>query len=301
MQALIALTSRSLRTIQVAALGVLSLVSAASADTVWVRSGAKGNELDFPNVKVQKVTGTEIVFSSDATGRETRRGLDSVSRILLDDEPPFSGAEAAYDKGDLKGSIDGYQKAISASTRDWVKTRSALRLIEAGNKTGSLTAGIAGYASLAVTDPTAAQGHPPTIPTNASKADLDAAIEAVKSASTAGKLAPEQQKPLLALLQQLYTANKDTASAGKVLEKLENVSAAAASAGGTQDAADTNRVKGQVKLNDARAAMAAHNYPAVISAIQDNSSLFTDPAGQDECSICWQKPRRPPLEMTRMP
>ncbi len=257
--------------------GAFALAGTASADTVWVRSGASGKPLPFPNVKVQKVEGAEIFFVSEGSGRETRRALDQVSRILLDDEPPFSAAEEAFDAGNIAGSIEGYHKAIQASTRDWVKSRSALRLLDAGSKTSNLTAAIDGFAALAAIDPASATAHPPAIPANAKKADLDAAIEHVKKATVASSLTPDQQKPLLNLLNQLYTANKDTASAGKVLEKLEGVNAAA---GG--DNADTGRVKAQVKLNDARAALAAKNYPAVISAIQDNSALFTDPAAQND-------------------
>ncbi len=256
----------------------LAFAAGASADTVWVRSGTSGKGLPFPDVKVEKVQGTDIIFASEGSGRETRRSLDQISRIQLDDEPPFSAAEEAYEGGNLAGSIDGYRKAIAASNRDWVKTRSALRLVEAGNKTSNLSASIAGFAVLAGVDATAAEGHTPTIPPDAKKADLDAAIAQVKEASSSGNLTPAQQKPLLTLLNQLYTANKDTVSAGKVLQKLAGVDEAA----GGGDAADANKVKAQVKLNDARASMAAKDYHSVINTIQDNAALFTDPAAQNE-------------------
>ncbi len=257
---------------------LLVLATGASADTVWVRSGASAKGLPFPDVKVEKVQGSDIFFVSEGSGRETRRSLDQVSRIQLDDEPAFSAAEEAYEGGNLAGSIDGYRKAIAASNRDWVKTRSGLRLVEAGNKTSNLSASIVGFAVLSGVDPTSAQAHTPVIPANAKKADLDAAIEQVKSASNSGNLTPAQQKPLLTLLNQLYTANKDTASAGKVLSKLQGVDEAA----GGGDSADNTKVKAEVKLNDARAAMAAKDYHGVINAIQDNAALFTDPALQNE-------------------
>jgi hypothetical protein len=256
----------------------LVLAAGASADTVWVRSGASGKGLPFPDVKVEKVQGSDIFFVSEGSGRETRRSLDQVSRILLDDEPPFSAAEEAYEGGNLAGSIDGYRKAIAASNRDWVKTRSGLRLIEVGNKTSNLSASIAGFAVLSGIDPTSAQAHTPTIPADAKKADLDAAIEQVKSASNTGNLTPAQQKPLLTLLNQLYTANKDTASAGKVLSKLAGVDEAT----GGADSGDNAKIKAQVKLNDARAQMAAKDYHGVMNTIQENATLFTDPAIQNE-------------------
>src|SRR5689334_2731748 len=70
--------------------GLSLFAVAASADTVWVKSG-KGSAILFKDIKVVGVQGDSITFSNPA-GTQTSRSLRAVPRIQLDDEPSFNAA-----------------------------------------------------------------------------------------------------------------------------------------------------------------------------------------------------------------
>lgn len=257
-----------------AALGGLVLAAGwAAGDTIWLQSG-KGNPIALTNVKVAGVQGEQITFTTQA-GTQTSKSLKQVPRIAMDDEPVFSAAEAAFEQGDWAAAIENYRKAAQASTKDWVKDRSSLRLVEAANRGGNFPAACAGFVELLQKNPALANDHKPAVPQG--KADqLDPAIAQVKQAEQNPKLTGEQKTVLLNYLVEMYSAKGDTASANAVLAQLGKVAPADANAPGNR------KIQADVKLTEARQAMAQKQYGRAIQTLNSSADVFADPQQQIE-------------------
>jgi hypothetical protein len=260
-------------------------LAAASADTIWHKSPGARQALMYDNVKIEKVEGDSLVFVS-ASGNETRKKLAEISRISMDDEPALTAAEAAFDAGNAAGSIDGYRKAAQASSRDWVRKRAALRLIDAGKQVPDFGAAVAGFAYLATFDADAAQQAKPAIPADASPATLSAAADQVSDAENVSGITPDQDRVLLNFRVELLTAAHDTDGAAAALKELDKLGggAPAGTPGATtpDDSAAINRARAEQTLNEARVALAQKDYNRVEAAISGGQAALTDPVQQDE-------------------
>jgi len=245
----------------------------AAADTVWLQSGTKGNAIKFDNVKVSNVQGDSLTFTA-ASGNQTIRKLSQVPQIKLDDEPVFSTAEAAFADGDWATAADSYRKAAQTSLKDWIIQRSSLRLLEAAAKSGNFPAAVAGFVDLLQKDPALANDHKPVVPTGKAE-QLDPAIAQVKEAAQNAK-APEQKTVLLNYLVEMYNAKGDAASASAVLQQLGKVAPAEAAAPGNR------KIQADVKLTEARQALAQKQYARVIEILDAGANLFADAPQQAE-------------------
>lgn len=243
----------------------------AAADTLWIKSG-KGNAVALPNVKVTNVADGVLTFTT-SSGNQTTRELKQIPVIKLDDEPAFSAAEAAFEAGDWAGAADGYQKAIAASARDWVKDRASQRLIETAAKNGNFADAITGFIELLQKKPAIASQFKPAIPGN-QPAAIDAAIAKVKQASQDPKLSTEQKTVLLNYLVDMYAAKGDNQSAAGTLKQLNQVAPA------DSNTPQARHIQADVKLTDARQAIGQRQYDQAAQALAANSALFTDPQQQ---------------------
>jgi len=192
----------------------------ATADTVFLQSGT-GKPVPLEQVKVEGVQDQNIRFTT-AAGVSNTKPLDHVPQIRLDNEPAFTAAEDAFAKNDWAGAADNYRKAIAGSTKDWVKDRSSMRLVEAAGKSGNFGDAVAGFIQLMKTKPALATEHKPTIPKN-QPTQLDPAIALVKQESTDPKLTVDQKTVLLNYLLEMYSAKGDSASAQAVVQQLGKV------------------------------------------------------------------------------
>jgi tetratricopeptide (TPR) repeat protein len=262
--------------LQLALAGGCVLVAAAlpaGADTVYLQSGS-GKPVALEGVKVQSVQDKSVTFTT-AAGVTNTKSLDHIPEIHLDDEPAFTAAEAAFAKGEFPAAADGYRKAISATSKDWVKDRSSMRLVEAADKSGNFGDAVAGFIELMKTKPALASEHKPSIPKN-QPAALDPAIALVKQESTDPKLTADQKTVLLNYLLELYGAKGDSASAQAIIQQLGKVMPADAnSAGGRHIQADS-------KLAEANQLLQQHQYPQAVQTLEGSSALFTDPNQQAE-------------------
>jgi len=244
-----------------------------AADTVWLQSG-KGNPIALSNVKVTGVEGGSLTFTT-SVGRDTSRKLDQIPRIRLDDEPAFSSAEDAYAGGDYAAAAAAYQKALSASGKDWVRQRSAMRLVDAANHAGDFAAACGGFVACLQVSPAVATQNKPAIPQNHTD-QIDAGIQQIKLAAQDRKLGAEQKAVLLNYLVEMYGAKGDTASANAVLQQLNQ--APAPQNGGV----DNRRVEADLKLTAARQLYAQHQYDGAVQTLDAASGLFIDPQQQAE-------------------
>lgn len=248
--------------------GLITLpASWATADVVWLKSG-KGNAVALENVKVVGVQNGSLAFTT-ASGNQTSRSLDVVPRIKLDDDPAFSAAEDAFDRGDWAAAADGYRKVLAGATRDWVKDRASLRALQAADKSGNFPAAVAGFVELLQTNFALANDHKPAIPKNKPEA-LDPAIAQVKQAAGNPRLGNEQKTVLLNYLMEMYTARGDTASARGVLQQLGKVAPA------DLNSPEARKLQADVKLAEARQAFGDKQYARAIQTLEASSGLFGD-------------------------
>lgn len=239
----------------------------ASADAVWLKSG-KGNAVALENVKVIGAQNGTLTFTT-ASGNQTTRSLEVVPRIKLDDDPAFSAAEEAFDRGDWAAAAEGYRKVLAGHTRDWVKDRSSLRVLQAADKSGDFPAAVAGFVEMLQTNFALANDHKPAIPANKPDA-LAPAIAQVKQAAANPRLGSEQKTVLLNYLMEMYAAKGDTASARGVLQELGKVAPA------DMNSPEGRKLQADVKLAEARQALGDKQYASVVQTLEAGSGLFTD-------------------------
>lgn len=267
---------RTQPTLKIALAGACLLAAAAlpaRADTVYLQSGS-GKPVALEGVKVQGVQDQNLSFTT-AAGVSNTKPLDHIPEIKLDDEPAFSAAEEAFAKGDYAGAADNYRKAIASSSKDWLKDRASLRLVEAADKSGNYSDAVAGFIELMKTKPALATQHKPTIPKN-QPAQLDPAIALVKQESTDPKLTAEQKTVLLNYLLELYSAKGDTASAQAIIKQLGSVAPADA------NSPEARRIQADSKLAESKQELAQRQFTQAIGTLVSSGNLFSDPMQQAE-------------------
>jgi TolA-binding protein len=255
------------------ACGLAVPAASALADTVWLQSGT-GKPIALENVKVQGAQDENLTFTT-AAGVSNTKPLDHVPLIKLDDEPAFSAAEDAFSKGNWAAAADDYRKALASTSKDWVKDRSAMRLVEAADKSGNFNDAVAGFIELMKTKPAQATQHKPSIP-KGQPAQLDPAITLVKQELQDPKLNNDQKTVLLNYLLELYSAKGDTASAQAVIQQLGKTMPADASS------PEARRIQADSKLAEAKQELSQKRFSEAVQALQSNGPLFTDPMQQAE-------------------
>lgn len=255
----------SIRKLTLTSYLVLTAVTFASADTVWIGETAK-NPIKADGVKIVDVQGDQLIYRT-ASGIKVSKPLAQMQQISVDGEPAFDAAEAAYLAGNWAAATDNYQKAIQSTTEDWIKMRSSIRLVTAAAKSNRFDAAVTAYVALVQMNPKAAANAKPAI-TDASAPYLAGSAQTINNALDSAKLTDAQRGSLLSLELQIYRAQKDTAHAGDVLQQLEKLGALS-----PEDQAG-------LKLDTARVALDAKNYQAAEDAIQKNRALFTQSGQQ---------------------
>lgn len=255
--------------------GGLGLLPAppARADTIWLQSGT-GKPIALQNVKVQGAQDENLTFIT-AAGVSNTKPLEHIPLIKMDDEPAFSAAEEAFSKGDWANAADNYRKALGSTSKDWVKDRSATRLVEAADKSGNFNDAVAGFIELMKTKPAQATQHKPAIP-KGQPAQLDPAIALVKQELQDPKLNGDQKTVLLNYLLELYGAKGDTASAQAIIQQLGKSMPADA------NSPEARRIQADSKLAEAKQEVSQKRYSQAIRVLDSNGPLFTDPTQQAE-------------------
>lgn len=237
---------------------VLTLAVAATpsvADTVWY--GSTGSAIAAEGT-ILRVEAGQLVWQDKGSGSQARRPLASIVKVKVDGETDLNAAEDAFEQGKFDAAAAAYNKAATASKKDWARDRAVTRLVQAAEKAGQFSLSASAFVQLAARDPAAAADKRPAVP--ADKAQVAKAIPDVERAFG--------QKPtdvVRAFLGELYIANGEAEKAAKILA--------------TAPGAAKNPV---LVLTQAKAALAAKNYAAAIDAVEQNRPLFTDPALQVE-------------------
>jgi tetratricopeptide (TPR) repeat protein len=271
------------------ALVVALAVGSASADTLWVGQPGK-TPLKRDRVRVTGIQKNELQWTT-SNGDARTTPLEQVAQIGLDNDAAFSAAEAAYAAKNWQEAAAGYQKVVTASKADWVRSRSTMRLIDSAEKSGDFLGAVSGYVQLLQRDPAAAARHKPDVPKDKPDA-VRPAIPEVQRAIEGGRLKPEQKKALQAYLMQMQTAVGNEAAASKLAQDItEDPGTAAARPEATDDgdgqpapepAVDPSLagVQAGAHLQKVRDSLAQKKYKEALGIIDANKAVFIDPALQ---------------------
>src|SRR5438105_14850755 len=78
----------------------------------------------FKNINIQKVDGDKLIYKT-ASGLTSEKQINDKMKVTVTDEPNLSTAEESLIAGKWSDAVDGYQKALRASTKPWVKDYAA--------------------------------------------------------------------------------------------------------------------------------------------------------------------------------
>ena len=263
---------RRLLSFGAAALMAALAVPVARGDTVWLRSGTAAAALERPNVKVEKIEDNLLFFRSSQSDRVTERPLEEVVRIMADGEVPFNAAEEAFAAGEWDKAAANYQRAATMSNRQWVKDRSALRLVASAEKSGKFSTAVAGWVALLGRDSKLASKYKPQVPAAAKQGSLDPAIAEIEKAVNDTRLAAEPRTQLLAYQMELARANGDIKRAQAIGAKLAGAGGAAANP--------------ELSLQLAFLALDQKQYDQALKQIDAAAATLNDPEHQAEALYC---------------
>jgi tetratricopeptide (TPR) repeat protein len=243
----------------------LILSPLAAADSVFVGT------LERKNVTIKELRGDSLIF--EINGRDADTQASKVTRLVVLTEQPLTQAEEAYASAKWDQAVDSYQKALRTTTKPWVKDWSAMRLIDAANKSGRFDAAVAAYIQMLIKDPSAAAGMKPTLPDSKSSY-LDTAVKDVNTALGDSKLTPDQRRALLGFLIELQQTRKDASGEDAAYEQLAKVP------GGDANDLNTKRVLARRRISVAQRALDAKNPRQAIDDIEAAKPNIVDPAQQ---------------------
>jgi TolA-binding protein len=243
----------------------------AAADSITVKSGS--GELQINDAHVSRIENDLVYFTTAQSDTEDSRPMPTVVKFSVDDEPAFSAGEDAFNNKDWKTAADDYSKAITATSKNWVKTRASVRLMEAANRSGNFLDAVKGFLAMADRDPALAAAHRPTIPTDKPD-DLDGAIALVKADLSSGTAKVEEQKVLLPFQAQLYTDKGDSAGADQALADDVKID---------PDAANSPLVKGAratIAIRQAGDDLKQSKFQDAANLVESHQEVFVDPSQQ---------------------
>jgi tetratricopeptide (TPR) repeat protein len=235
------------------------------ADTIWIGDTMK-DAIKVDGVKIQDPKGDKLGYLTDQ-GMITSKAFSKLQEINIDGETTFNSAEQAYAAKDYDTAITAYQTLLESSSKDWMQTRAAMRLIAAGKVKNRYDAQVAAYVALLQKDPATAAQNKPTPPVEHSPY-LDTALGSISKGLDNPKLDNTQKSTLLNLELEIQQAKGDDAQATGTLQQLDAMGAS------------TDAMKATLKLASARMAYKSKQYPQAIADIEQNKAIFTDPDQQ---------------------
>lgn len=256
---------------------MLTLVTAASmarADTVWWGSG-EGRGLAANDVRVDSVdlANQELVYITRA-GQRTARKFDQIKQLIIDNEPAFNAAEEQFFAGQFDRAVEGYQRALRSTTKDWLRAWSAIRLAEAANKAGRFDAAVAAYIGIVRLQPDLAPKFKPQVPAGRSTF-LDNAVTELNTARNQATNDAQRQQ-ILTLLLEVHQARRDNTAANAVMEDLLKLNI------GSADDPSARAALASIRISQAKNALTQNDYARAISVINGDRTLFVEPAQQAE-------------------
>lgn len=236
----------------------------AKADSIFA-----GN-LETQNVTIKEVKGDSLVY--EISGRVSEKPVDRITRVIATNETPLNAAETDFAAQKWNQAVDGYQRAIRTSTKQWVKDWAALRLVSAASQSGRFDAAAAAYILTLLKNPTGPTSRP-AMP-EAKSTFLDSAVADVNTTLSDPKLTIDQKRALIGFLIDLQQARQDTAGEDAAFAQLARLPGSDANDPGVR------RMQARRKLQSAQRALDAKSYAQAMSEIDSNRIMFVETSQQ---------------------
>lgn len=256
------------------------LATLAVADTIELRREENGrvSQQTISNVTVKGVEGEELVFVSQS-GNDARRPLANVFKLEIKGETALNEAEAAFAEGKPEryaAAAEAYNRALRLATKDWIRDRASLRLVDVAGKTNRFDAAAAGYISLVTRNPALAATVKPALPEDKTSKSLTDAVAEIDKALNDAKLAQDRRVTLLQFALEIHQARGDKKAAGETVEQIIKL--------GALNLDDPAAAKQLADFRVAVAQLSLDNkeYAKAQAAIEQNRAVFTEPHQQVE-------------------
>lgn len=256
------------------AAGLFGMVGIVSADSLELT-----NKMAYRDVRINGIRGSELQFTT-TSGSESSRPLSQIKRITLDGEVALNAAEEAFVQESWDKAIEGYEKTLRATTKEWLKDWCSARLLESAGKAGRFDAAVRAFVELARKSPQAAEAMELPMPA-ANSAYLSDAIKLVHEASIDPKASAPAQAVLLKTLVKLNNAKGDEKGAAAAAERLVQLQAQL-----DPNSPEARRAVVLLKLKNLRVALAGKEYAKVVQTIREEGAVITEPADQAEALYC---------------
>lgn len=256
------------RSILIAAGVVLLSSTMSQADQLFIQ-GMNAQQVTFVDFADGK-----LIYTSRA-GERNDRELSRISHISVDGETALNEAEVAFAKDDKPKAIDGYTKAIRATSKPWLRTFAARRLLLALGDSDRFDAKLVAYLAILQANPEDALQYKPTLPEKGNK-QLETGIADIETALKLPNLGGPQQLGMYTLLVDLHRRNGDEASATATLERLAKV------ADQLGDLPEIREQLAAARVAQARVALDQKKYAEATKLIEDNRASISDPRLQSD-------------------
>lgn len=260
---------------------VLAPAAALLADTITYKSGTTTATQE---VQIQSFESGELVYASGATGRITKKPLDSIVTIKANGETRLNAAEEAYAAGKWEDAAKGYNAVLESSDKAWAKARATVRLIDSAGKSGQFSMQAKAYIVLSGINLPEATRNKPVVPRDKPD-EVKAAIEDVDRALINAAIKPERRELLQNFKAELLLAAGRGKEASRILNATPppaagNTGGAGAAMGAAPADEAGRKVAAGRALLIAEQSIQQRNYPAAAQAIESAKASFTDPAQQ---------------------
>ncbi len=256
------------------ALGVaLGICPVVQADELEFRGENGRSSLTATDVRIRGVDGENIIYLTQS-GSEARRPLAQVGRMLVNGENAFNDAETAFAAEKWAQAGDFYRTALRTTTKDFLKDRIGLRLVEVANKTDKFDLAVTAYVILLTRNPTLAANVRPAVPQDKqanAKALADSAA-VITGALGDSKLANDRRSSLLQLALEIERVRGDQKAQAALVEQLLRLAPADGS-------------NGDLHAIVALTALDSKDFPKAIDEIEKNRKAFTEP--QQQADALW--------------
>lgn len=205
---------------------------------------------------------------------------DRVSQIALDDDPALNAAEQAFVGEKWAAAADGYQAALKATNRVWLKDWALPRMVVAADRAGKFDVEVSGFVEMLGRDAGGAMRHRPRPREGTAAASLTAATGELSRASAMATLSVTQKQAILSLLMDVQRVQGDMTGATTLSEQLLKSA--------VLDKADpaSAKVLADIYIGSARLALVKKDYGRAKALIEQNRALFVDGPVQVEALYC---------------